>query len=173
MVRIEYREGLFAPEAGAAPPAMKEAAAAAHQLVSAGAIMTLPEPRFEQHLVGHLEWIEPRRLFWFTAYGETLQDGRLLDFDSLQVIEGSGIYFSRAGNIVSHLMPIDQARVEDPDDYRIAWQLWQEVAPLRRPLIERCCTALLRGLVVDGIDGYVPPRKPVAVPTLNLARVRL
>jgi hypothetical protein len=173
MVRIEYREGPFAPDSdvGGAPPT--EPALAAHELVSAGAIMTVPGPQPAQNLVGHLEWLESRRIFWFTAYGETLADGHLLDFDSLQVVEGRGIYFARQGNIVSQLTPIDQANVEDPDDYRIAWQLWQEVVPLRRPLIERCCTSLVRGLAVDGIDGMPWPRHSGALPAVNFTRARL
>ena len=111
---------------------MNEAAQAAHRLVSAGAIMTLSEPSLERHLVGYLEWLELRRLFWFTAYGESLADGHLLEFDAMHMVEERGLYFSTAGNIVASLTPIEQAKVEDPDDYRIAWQLWQEVAPIRR-----------------------------------------
>lgn len=105
------------------------------------------EPEGTQHLVGYLEWLEAGKLFWFTAYGEGSSDGHLLEFDALHVIEGRGLYFSREGKIVTQLTAIDQAKVDDPDDYRIAWQLWQEVVPLRRRMIEALCTKLLRGVV--------------------------
>lgn len=156
MVQIEQGGLLFATRAGASQPAIHHAVLAAQRLVTAGAIMTLPGPRLEQQLVGYLEWLEPQRLFWFTAYGEALSDGHLLEFDTLQTHQ-RGITFSAGGRIVSLLTTIDHAGVDDPDDYRIAWQLWQEVAPLRRTLIEACAHALTRGAsrldVIDGIDG--------------------
>jgi hypothetical protein len=173
MVQIETGERMFAARAGASTPAVNHAAQAAQRLVAGGAIMSLPEPRLEQHLVGHLEWVEPRRLFWFTAYGESLTDGHVLEFDAVHVADGQGVYFSTSGNIVSYLTAIDQAKVDDPDDYRIAWQLWQEVVPLRRSLIEACCTALLRGPgLVDGVDGQPWPARPGGTAVTTTSRVR-
>jgi hypothetical protein len=154
MVQIEQGGRMSAPRAGASSPAANHGASAAQRLVASGAIMTLPEPRLEQHLVGYLEWLEPRRLFWFTAYGEALSDGHVLAFDALHVVDNASVYFSIGGNVVSCLTAIDHAQVDDPDDYRIAWQLWQEVAPLRRAMINDCCAALTRGpALIDGVDG--------------------
>jgi hypothetical protein len=171
MVRIEHGERSFAPTAGISLPAPNQAAQAAHRLVSAGAIMTLNEPAPEQHLVGYLEWLETRRLFWFTAYGESLADGHLLEFDAMHMDEDRGLCFATGGNVSATLTPIDQAKVEDPDDYRIAWQLWQEVAPLRRAKIEACCAALLRGRPADGLDGQVW-RPPPTIVSLKSPRAR-
>jgi hypothetical protein len=127
----------------------------------------LPGPRPEQHLVGYLEWLAPQRLFWFTAYGESVSDGHLLEFDTTHVVEERGIFFSSGGNIVSSLTPIAQANVEDPDDYRIAWQLWQEVAPLRRRVIDASCSTLTReSLLIDGMDGQRWPCNLGRVPRL-------
>ena len=131
--------------------------------------MTLPGPDLGRHLVGYLEWLGARRLFWFTAYGESLADAHLLEFESLHVIAERGVYFSAGGNLIASLTTIDHANVEDPDDYRIAWQLWQEVAPLRRKLIDDCCATLAsESPPLDGIDGQswtraaaLPNRKAV------------
>jgi hypothetical protein len=153
--------------------AVNHAVLATQRLVAAGAIMTLPEPPCGQHLVGYLEWLEPQRVFWFNAYGESAEDGHLLDFDALKVIEGRGIYLSSQGVIVSQLTPIDQARLDDPDDYRIAWQLWQEVVPLRRPLIETLCTRAVRNVAAfDCLDGHPGPRSP-ALPSFAARPLRV
>lgn len=170
MVRIEHGGQPFVPSAGVAWPAITPFVLAAQQLVASGAIMTLMQPQREQHLIGYLEWLEPRRLFWFTAYGEGHSDAHLLEFDGEPVIQNSVIYFRSEGKIVSLLSAIDRAEVEDPDDYTIAWRLWQEVMPLRRTLIETCCTALVRGASADWVDGQPQPRTGGSWPPLNGSR---
>ena len=163
MVQIEIDGQSSVPRAGAPSSAMPIAASAVHRLMTAGAIMTLFGSRPEQHLVGHLEWLGPERLFWFTAYGESVSDGHLLEFDALHAREDRGVFFSRGGSLVSSLTLIEEAEVEDPDDYRIAWQLWQEVAPLRRRLIEASCATLTRdSVLIDGVDGEHWPRITIA-----------
>jgi hypothetical protein len=170
MVRIEHGGQSSVPSAGVAWPAITPLVLAAQQLVASGAIMTLLQPQREQHLIGYLEWLEPRRLFWFTAYGEDHSDAHLLEFDAEPVIQDSVIYFRSDGKIVSLLSPIERAEVEDPDDYTIAWRLWQEVMPLRRALIETCCTALVRAGAADCMDGQPRPRTGGSYPPFSGSR---
>jgi hypothetical protein len=170
MVQIEHSGHPFVPSAGSAWPAITPLAQAAQHLVAAGAIMTLLQPRREQHLVGYLEWLEPHQLFWFTAYGENQSDGRLLKFDDAPLIQNSVIYFAYGGKVVSQLSSIDQAEVDDPDDYKIAWRLWQEVMPLRQTMIDACCTSLVRAASPDCLDGQPRPRTGGSRPPLSGSR---
>jgi hypothetical protein len=104
--------------------------------------MTLPGFPAVRLLVGHLRWLDDGRVFWFAAFGDAPDDGRLFHFDETQVIENYGVYFVTARNVIGYLSTIDAAGVDDPDDYRIGWQLWQEVAPLRQRFINGCCQRL-------------------------------
>lgn len=163
MVQFQTSGRTSAARAGASSPVKHLVADAARQLVAAGAIMTQSAPDNGQHLVGHFDWLGSRRVFWFTAYGETLGDGHVLDFDAAHLVENVGLCFTRGAGVRSLLSPIEHARVDDPDDYRIAWQLWQEVEPLRRPLILACRAELLRAAdceAVDALDG-LPGLRPL------------
>jgi hypothetical protein len=113
----------------------------AQRVVGNGAIMTLPGCPILRSLVGHFVWLDPQRVFWFTAYGDTVADGHLLEFETTRA-SSAGVYFLNKGQVAACLTNIDEAGVDDPDDYRIAWQLWQEVAPLRSGLIEEACAQL-------------------------------
>lgn len=110
--------------------------AACDALFAAGAIATLEgEPR--AILVGDLQWLPGRGILLFTAHGDARADAHLIQLDEA-VTNGSGsLTFLRAGHVVGSIHRIEEADVENTDDYRIAWQLWQEVAPLYRQLIER------------------------------------
>jgi hypothetical protein len=104
------------------------------RLASAGAIMTVPGNPDRHFLVGHFEWIASNRIFWFNANGCDDHDANVLEFDRVTVAVDE-IVFVRAGKLVGRLVAIDVARVADPDDYRIAWQIWQQVAPMQQPRI--------------------------------------
>lgn len=115
--------------------------AALDVLVNTGAIATLShEPR--PVLVGELQWIDERRILLFTAHGDSPADAHPLDFDDAIINSRGSVTFLRDNHVVSALHGIDDSDVGDLDDYRIAWQLWQEVAPLRRDFIGRCFAAL-------------------------------
>lgn len=111
---------------------------AVEKIGSSGAILTLPGNPVRRHLVGHLAWVGPQQLFWFTAHGDTLEDGHAIEFDEMEDVTNLRICFYRAGELIASLAPIAAAGVEDPDDYLIAWQLWHEVSPRRTALIEAC-----------------------------------
>lgn len=121
--------------------ALVAARAASDALCASGAIASLTgEPR--PILVGHLQWLSVHELLIFTAYGDAPSDAHLLQFDEAMVSEGGSITFLCRGHVAGAIHRIEEADVDDPDDYRIAWELWQEVAPLHRPLIERCFEAI-------------------------------
>jgi hypothetical protein len=153
---VRDADGRFFGFDGAGRAAPAGAGLLADRVVAQGAIMTLPEPPVSRFLVGHFVWMDARRVFWFTAYGDSTADGHLLEFDESLPNENLEISFLRNGRIVGQLTPIEQAGVDDPDDYRIAWQLWQEVAPLRAAMIDNSFAAVLD----DGlraIDGFEFP----------------
>src|SRR5262249_45607336 len=74
---------------------------------------------------------------WFVAHGDAKADAHGLDFDHVQVVDNLGLCFMRDGHVQAYLSPIGAAQVDDPDDYRIGWQIWREVAPLYDAMIER------------------------------------
>lgn len=123
------------------------------QLVAAGAIMTRPGTPLRRDLVGALHWAGDDAVFWFSAFGDAPADGRLVRFDAIE-IHPVGACFMQGAEIVAFLAPIEKAAVPDVDDYRIAWRLWQEVAPLREPLIARVFDALLASdpVALDAVD---------------------
>lgn len=114
------------------------------QIVAVGAVMTRPDGPLVRELVGALRWTGERELFWFAAFGEKPADGHLVPFDEIE-IRSVGACFVRAGIIVGLLSPIEKAALDDPDDYRVAWRLWQEILPLREPLIRSVLDGLLQG----------------------------
>lgn len=159
MVKIE-KDAARLPAATGAARGMHPLEAAAHHIVAGGAIMTVPQTPVARRLVGTLSWLEPQRVFWFTAYGDTRADGQLMEIDEARPVAGGiGIQFLNNGRVVGCLMPIEHAGVDDPDDYRIAWQLWQEVAPLRTAMIERCAAEL--AAQQDALPGVPPCPAPV------------
>ena len=114
---------------------------AAEKLFREGAILTITSGT-GPILVGHFEWLADDRLFVFVAYGDAPKDAHILRFDQIQLVGGT-IRLAREDRTIAELSRIEDSLVDDPNDYRIAWQLWQQVAPLRRELIERCYEALV------------------------------
>lgn len=103
-----------------------------------GAVLAPAEEPHYRMLVGALRWSSSRAIFVFAAYGEDARDARLMQFDGAAVAENGVVHFSRNGRLLATLSPIEKSGVDDPDDYRIAWQLWQQVMPLRTQAIDRC-----------------------------------
>ena len=117
------------------------AKAASEGLATNGAIAILSgEPR--PILIGDLQWLEAQELLLFTAYGDAPIDAHRVRFEEALVHESGRITFLRGGHAVAAIQRIEDAEIDDPDDYRIAYGLWRDVAPLYRQLIERCYDAL-------------------------------
>jgi hypothetical protein len=95
-------------------------------------------------MVGEMRWIDANRIFWFAAHGDSRRDAYVLDFDEA-IVERNSICFRRNGVVQRVFSVIAEAPIDDPEDYRIAWQLWQQISPLRAPFIERCYRALAHG----------------------------
>ena len=106
----------------------------ATQLAGGGAVLTLPGASPKHFLIGELTWLEDDRLFWFPAHGDA-GDERVLAYDELHVIENHTVSVLHEGRPVCRLSSIEVSGVDDPDDYRVAWQIWQQVAPLQRKRI--------------------------------------
>ena len=110
-------------------------------LATNGAIAILPgEPR--PILIGDLQWLEGDEILIFTAYGDAPSDAHHVCFDEALVHASGNITLMRAGQVAATFQRIEDADIEDPDDYRIAYQLWRDVAPLYQSRIERCYAAL-------------------------------
>ncbi|MDO8541297.1 MAG: hypothetical protein Q7S40_12735 [Opitutaceae bacterium] len=114
-----------------------------------------------RYLVGQLAWLDSHRLFWFTAHGDSAEDGHVLEFDELQCVAEQWICFYAGGQLLACLSAIRAAGVEDPDDYLIAWQLWHEVAPRRTKLIRSC---LARWATDEDEPAPEKPRRPSRAP---------
>lgn len=93
-------------------------------------------------LIGDLQWIDDRELLLFPAFGDSPGDVRRLRFDEAAFDETGNVTFSRDHRMIGRICRIGDSGVDDPDDYRIAWQLWQEVAPLRSAFIQRSYEAV-------------------------------
>ena len=107
----------------------------ADALAASGAVMTVWNSPAEHYLVGDFSWIDANKIFWFAANGDTRADGHVLEFEEVETGSDGRVRFLREGILVGLLSPIERADVEDPDDYRVAWQIWQQVAPARHALI--------------------------------------
>lgn len=109
-----------------------------NRLATRGAVLAVWHSPPECFLVGELRWIDSHRLFWFTAHGDREDDGHVLEFDSVEFLAPDRVQFFQQGKRVGLLTDIRGAAVEDPEDYAVAFALWQQVEPRTRPLIERC-----------------------------------
>lgn len=115
------------------------------ELARAGAVMTIWHSPAQHYLVGDFAWLSPNRIFWFAANGNNADDGHVLEFDRV-TRDFDGLNFYADGNLVGLLAAIDRAHVDDSDDYRVAWQIWQVVAPARRALVEGIRTEMAADL---------------------------
>lgn len=106
--------------------------APAEQMFARGAVIN--RVKSPPTLVGDFLWEEPNRILWFAAFGDQVSDAQSFEFHYARVT-GWSLHFRHSGGREMEMTPIEHAAVEDPDDYRIAWQLWQQVAPLRIALI--------------------------------------
>lgn len=114
------------------------------RIVGEGGI--LMEPGQPPALVGELSWEDAGTVLWFAAFGDQPRDAHRLTFDQAEC-SGDRVVFRTYGRIVAELADVDHSCVDDPDDYRTAWQLWQQILPMRTPFILRCYERLL-------LDGY-------------------
>lgn len=117
-------------------------------LAAQGAIMTIGGSPAQHFLVGDFGLVGPHHVYWFAGNGDTSADAHLLEFEEMHR-EGNQVHFLVSGQRVAAIAAIDDTDVDDPDDFLIAWQIWQQVAPVRRALLERsreeCATRVLRG----------------------------
>jgi hypothetical protein len=81
-----------------------------------------------------MEWDGGNRVLWFTAFGDHQDDAHAISFDEVRV-HPVGVCFVSNGGTAALLSPIEKAAVSDPEDYRVAWRLWQQVLPIRQRAI--------------------------------------
>lgn len=111
---------------------------ATSELAARGAIIEICDGTPECFLVGEFAWLDAHRIFWFIAHGDRESDGGVLEFDRAEVVDGHCVQFVKGTRRVARLTDISSAAVEDPEDYQVAFSLWQQVAPCARSLIQRC-----------------------------------
>lgn len=116
--------------------------AAAEALFRRGAILTLASAPAQHFLAGEMRWHHDSGAFFFIAFGDGERDAHYLRIDALAADRDGSIRFFRDEEECAKLEEIAAAAVEDPEDYRIAWTLWQQVAPLQQALVDRCFAAL-------------------------------
>lgn len=126
------------------------AACELHRLVAAGAILTLPAVPLTRVLIGECRVLSPAHVAIFPAFGDQASDLKSLHFDDLR-LQPYGVTFYKNGAIQAFVAAIREARVEDPDDYCVAWSLWQELHPLRQDLIDEA---------FDQLDARAPLARP-------------
>jgi hypothetical protein len=129
----------------------------AHQLATEGAIITVCHSPCATYLVGSLRWASDgsRRLLFFAANGDGPDDGHELHFDTVTQTD-AGLQFIRRDEVVGTLVPIDSAPVEDPDDYRVGWSIWQQVAPAKARFISGLLDRMeVRSRVIDGFPSGI------------------
>lgn len=99
----------------------------------AGAVLSCPH--CAPVLLGDFRWEEPNRIRWFPAFGDRASDAGTFSFHYAHA-DASRAEFRHAGGSQIEMTTIDAADVDDRDDYRVAWQIWQHVAPLQAKLIQ-------------------------------------
>jgi hypothetical protein len=109
----------------------------AERIVAQGAVMTIQGFPVRHQLVGCLRWVDDTAVMWFVAHGDSERDAYFLRFDEVHLVKDVGIGFLQEGVMLAYLTGIPHAQVEDPSDYEIGWKIWQEVAPLHGPVIEK------------------------------------
>ena len=112
------------------------------RLVREGAIVSIGAEPSLRMLLGELRWVQPGKVFLFAAHGDGVADARIVQFDDITVAEPGRMHFCSGNTVVAKLDRIALSDVEDPSDYQVAWQLWEQVAPLRRALIDDCAELL-------------------------------
>lgn len=94
-------------------------------------------------LLGDFHWEEPSRIRWFPAFGDRESDAGVFSFHYAHA-DASRAEFRHAGGSRIEITTIDEAEVDDRDDYRVAWQIWQHVVPLQAKLIQAAYARLGR-----------------------------
>jgi hypothetical protein len=107
------------------------------ELAARGAIIEICGVTPEHFLVGEFAWLDAHRIFWFIAHGDRENDGGVLEFDRAEVIDGHSVQFVKGARRIARLTDIASSAVDDPEDHRVAFALWQQVAPCARALIQR------------------------------------
>ena len=92
---------------------------------------------------------------FFTAYGDGMRDVTWAPCESARRT-ASGWQLQSVAGVAGLVSTIDLARVADPEDYRIAWNLWQQVWPLRRKLINECFDAVETRVVAKSAGCGLP-----------------
>lgn len=110
---------------------------ATSQLAANGAVLHVWNSPVHSYLVGDLDWLDENRMFWFTAHGDREDDGHVLEFDMAEFVDGQVVEFFHRGQRVGLLTDIATAKVDDPEDYAVAFSLWRQVEPRTRHLIRR------------------------------------
>jgi hypothetical protein len=123
-----------APQVATPPSDTDELRAFASNLVASGAVVRLKQGA--PALVGDFRWDDPNRIVWFAAFGDLDADAHLFSFHSAHRM-GNEVVFRHSDGDELGLIGIEHAGLEDPDDYRTAFQLWQQVAPMRADFIGR------------------------------------
>lgn len=117
--------------------------------------MHMCSPTDGVYLVGELDWVDSRRLFWFTAHGDRIDDGHLLQFDGAVALGPQAISFLRDGQAVAHLTSIASAAVDDVEDYAVAFSLWHQTAPACHKLIDEAREFALTTAGSSADDGRI------------------
>ncbi len=107
------------------------------ELAARGAVFEVLNGTPDCQLVGELSWLDAHHVFWFVAHGDRENDGHVLEFDRAEVLDPHRVQFYQGATRIGRLTDIASSCVEDPEDYTVAFALWQQVAPRTQGLIRR------------------------------------
>lgn len=145
---------------------MKSPEAIASALLAKGAILTLVGPPRQRILVRELRWSSANSILWFTSPGNGGATGRKLEFDAARVADPETVTFYQEGRCVARLTSIDEADVENPEDYRAAvarWQKGRKAGPTQPTITEIEIEALMSQVAL----GAVTPRTALSLLVIN------
>ncbi|GEM_PF-5486318 len=99
-------------------------------LVSKGAVLTLLD-KDVQVLVGHWEWLDEHRVFYFEAGASDEFGGHLLEFDFVNAVHALGVaFFKKESEMIAYLAPIAESVNEsDCAAYEKTFREWQHTGP--------------------------------------------
>ena len=129
-----------------------------NDLVGQGAVMTICNSPCAPYLVGALRWLDyDQSLAIFAANGDRASDAHVVRFDRV-VEKDRAVHFFTGEQHVAALVTIADADVDDPDDYKVGWEIWQHVAPMKRDFVSDVLSRLEDSRVAPFIPAAGHPR---------------
>jgi hypothetical protein len=115
-------------------------------LVKDGAVMIITDQPLLNFLVGAFDWVgvSTQFVFWFEAFGADAFAGHVLEFDQAVAPHPLGVEFRSGGELIAYLTSIQEADLDNPQEFHDSWQAWKQVAPESEKFIAQVRRELTR-----------------------------